>query len=153
VNRRYGYPFTNCTHCGGGRRATHSRRGEFRTQTDRVEKLAAKLDLADDPEVRAAALELVRSVIELHEAAPQRMIDRCLESAEGERILNVALQDDLVASMFSAPFASSRRHSDESSPGVEAVRPYLKSHRGDCKLAEFAVFRSGGPASKLPKNG
>ena len=35
------------------------RRGEFHGQSERVEKLAAKLDQGGDPEVRAAAMELV----------------------------------------------------------------------------------------------
>ena len=35
------------------------RRGEFRAQSEHVEKLAATLDQAGDPEVRAAALELL----------------------------------------------------------------------------------------------
>jgi len=51
------------------------RRGEFRAQSEHVEKLAAKLDQAGDPEVRAAALELVQSVVELHGAALQRLIE------------------------------------------------------------------------------
>jgi Fe-S cluster biogenesis protein NfuA len=76
------------------------RRGEFRAQSEHVEKLAAKLDQAGDPEVRAAALELVQSVVELHGAALQRLIDRCVETAEGERVLTAALEDNLVAGMF-----------------------------------------------------
>ena len=52
---------------------TAPRRGEFRAQSEHVEKLAAKLDQAGDPEVRAAALELVQSVVELHGAALQRL--------------------------------------------------------------------------------
>src|SRR5271163_582238 len=110
------------------------RRGEFRAQTDRVEKLAAKLDLAGDPEVRAAALELVQSVIELHGAALQRMIDKCLESPDGERILNAALQDDLVASMFLLHSLHPDDIQTRVQRGLEAVRPYLKSHGGDCEL-------------------
>src|SRR3954453_4407797 len=76
------------------------RRGEFHAQTERVEKLAARLDQAGDPEVRAAALELVQSVVELHGAALQRLIDKCLETASGEQVLTSALEDNLVAGMF-----------------------------------------------------
>src|SRR6204780_5678348 len=76
------------------------RRGEFRAQSEHVEKLADKLDQAGAPEVRAAALELVQSVIELHGAALQRLIDKCLEIPNGERLLEEVLQDGLVASMF-----------------------------------------------------
>ena len=110
------------------------RRGEFRAQSERVEKLAGKLDQAGDPEVRAAALELVQSVVELHGAALQRLIDKCLETAEGERVLDFALQDDLVASMF----LLHSLHPDDLETrvlrGIEAVRPYLQSHGGDCEL-------------------
>jgi Fe-S cluster biogenesis protein NfuA len=109
-------------------------RGQFRIRTERVEKLAAKLEQANDPETRAAALELVQSVVELHGAALQRLIDRCLEAPGGERVLNAALQDDLVASMF----LLHSLHPDDLETrvlrGLEAVRPYLKSHGGDCEL-------------------
>jgi Fe-S cluster biogenesis protein NfuA len=115
-------------------------RGQFSIQTERVEKLAAKLDQAKDPEVRAAALELVQSVIELHGAALQSLIDRCLETPDGERILNEALQDDLVSSMF----LLHSLHPDDIETrvlrGIEAVRPYLKSHGGDC---EFIAVNDG----------
>src|SRR5271154_3809235 len=112
------------------------RRGEFRAQSEHVEKLAAKLEQANDPETRAAALELVQSVVELHGAALQRLIDRCLEAPGGERVLDAALQDDLVASMF----LLHSLHPDDLETrvlrGLEAVRPYLKSHGGDCELVE-----------------
>ena len=89
---------------------------------------------AGDPEVRAAALELVQSVVELHGAALQRLIDRCLETAEGERVLTAALEDNLVAGMF----LLHSLHPDDIETrvirGLEAVRPYLKSHGGDCEL-------------------
>src|SRR5271154_6686430 len=110
------------------------RRGEFRAQSEHVEKLAAKLDQGGDPETRAAALELVQSVVELHGAALQQLIDKCLEVPGGERVLEQALQDDLVASMF----LLHSLHPDDIETrvlrGLESVRPYLKSHGGDCEL-------------------
>jgi Fe-S cluster biogenesis protein NfuA len=108
---------------------------EFKAQTDRVEKLAARLEKANDPETRATALELVQSVIELHGAALQALIDHCVATPEGERILDEALQDDLVSSMF----LLHNLHPDDLETrvlrGIESVRPYLKSHGGDCELA------------------
>jgi len=107
----------------------------FKTQTERVEKLAAKLDQANDPETRATALELVQSVIELHGAALQSLIERCIATPEGESVLDEALRDDLVASMF----LLHSLHPDDLETrvlrGIEAVRPYLQSHGGDCELA------------------
>ena len=39
-------------------------------------------------------------MVELHGAALQRLIDKCLETGEGERVLTAALEDNLVAGMF-----------------------------------------------------
>lgn len=109
-------------------------RGQFSVRTERVEKLAAKLDQGNDPELRATALELVQSVMELHGAALQNLIDRCVATPDGERVLYEALQDDLVSSMF----LLHSLHPDDIETrvlrGIEAVRPYLKSHGGDCEL-------------------
>jgi Fe-S cluster biogenesis protein NfuA len=115
-------------------------RSQFAVQTGQIEKLAAKLDQANDPEVRATALALVQSVIELHGAALQSLIDRCIDTPGGERVLNEALQDDLVSSMF----LLHSLHPDDIETrvlrGIEAVRPYLKSHGGDC---EFIAVNDG----------
>jgi Fe-S cluster biogenesis protein NfuA len=110
------------------------RRGEFHAQSERVEKLAATLEQAGDPEVRAAALELVQSVVELHGAALQRLIDKCLETGEGERVLTAALEDNLVAGMFLLHSLHPDAIETRVVRGIETVRPYLKSHGGDCEL-------------------
>lgn len=110
-------------------------KGEFRIKTERVEELAAKLDTSGDPEVRATALDLVKSVIELHGAALQRMVDSLSRTAAGEAALAEALNEDLVASML----LLHGLHPDDIETrvlrGVEKVRPYLKSHGGDVELA------------------
>ena len=109
-------------------------RGEFRLKTERVEKLAAKLEKSGDPETRATALDLVQSVIELHASALQRLIDSLNRTAAGEAALSEALNEDLVASML----LLHGLHPDDIETrvlrGVEKVRPYLKSHGGDVEL-------------------
>jgi Fe-S cluster biogenesis protein NfuA len=109
-------------------------RGEFRLQAERVEKLVAKLENAGDPELRAAALDLVQSVIELHGVALQSMIEAFSQTAEGQKALNEALKDDLVASML----VLHGLHPDDIETrvlrGIEKVRPYLQSHGGDVEL-------------------
>lgn len=110
-------------------------RGEFRLQTERVENLAARLESAGDPEVRATALDLVQSVVELHGAALQRLVDTLMESPEGELALSRALENDLVASML----LLHNLHPDDLETrvlrGIEKARPYLKTHGGDVELA------------------
>ena len=114
-----------------------SGRGEFHAQTERVQKLAAKLEDAGDPEIRAAALDLVQSVIELHGAALDRMIGVLSQTAEGKEALSQALGDDLVASML----LLHGLHPDDMQTrvlrGIAKVRPYLQSHGGDVELASL----------------
>lgn len=109
-------------------------RGEFRLQTERVEKLAARLESAGDPETRATALDLVQSVVELHGAALQRLIDSLIQTPAGEQALSDALEDDLVSSML----LLHNLHPDDIETrvlrGIEKARPYLKSHGGDVEL-------------------
>jgi Fe-S cluster biogenesis protein NfuA len=109
-------------------------RGQFRLQTERVEKLAARLESAGDPEIRATALELVQSVIELHGGALERMIDSLMRTPEGERALEEAVEDDLVSAMLMLH----NLHPDDMETrvlrGLEKARPYLKSHGGDVEL-------------------
>jgi Fe-S cluster biogenesis protein NfuA len=109
-------------------------RGAFRVSSERVEKLAARLEHANDPETRALALELVQAVVELHGAALDRLIDRCLAVPDGQRVLDAALEDDLVSGMF----LLHSLHPDDLETrvlrGLESVRPYLRSHGGDCEL-------------------
>jgi Fe-S cluster biogenesis protein NfuA len=109
--------------------------GQFRLQTERVEKLAAKLETAGDPETRAAALDLVQSVVQLHGLALTRMLQALASTPEGETALLEAVNDDLVSAML----LLHGLHPDDLETrvlrGIEKVRPYLKSHGGDVELA------------------
>jgi Fe-S cluster biogenesis protein NfuA len=110
-------------------------RGEFRAQTERVEKLAVRLESAGNPEIRATALDLVQSVVELHGAALQRLIDSLTRTPAGQQALSQALENDLVSSML----LLHNLHPDDLETrvlrGIEKARPYLKSHGGDVELA------------------
>jgi Fe-S cluster biogenesis protein NfuA len=109
--------------------------GKFRLQTERIEKLAAKLETGGDPEIRAAALDLVQSVVELHGVALQHLIDAITETRQGEIALDGALEDDLVASMLLLHGLHPDDIETRVRRGMEKVRPYLKSHGGDVELA------------------
>src|ERR1700730_9464316 len=75
-------------------------RGGVRLQRERVENLAARLESAGDPEIRATALDLVQSVVELHGAALQRLVDTLTRTPAGQQILSEALENDLISSML-----------------------------------------------------
>jgi Fe-S cluster biogenesis protein NfuA len=110
-------------------------RGEFRLQTERVEKLASRLERAGDPEIRATALDLVQSVVELHGAALQCLVNSLRRTPAGEQAFSEALENGLVSSML----LLHNLHPDDIETrvlrGIEKARPYLKSHGGDVELA------------------
>lgn len=109
-------------------------RGKFRLHTERVEKLAGRLASEGDPQTRATALDLVQSVVELHGAALQRLIDSLQRTPEGEQALAEALEDDLVASMLLLHSLHPDGLEARVLRGIEKARPYLKSHGGDVEL-------------------
>lgn len=109
-------------------------RSEFRIQTERVERLAKRLEIAGDPELRAVALDLVQSVIELHGAALQRLVDSLRGTREGEIALAQALEDNLVSAMLLLHGLHPDDFETRVLRGIEMARPYLKSHGGDVEL-------------------
>jgi Fe-S cluster biogenesis protein NfuA len=107
---------------------------EFRVHTQRVEKLVARLDACGDPELRAVALELVQSVVELHGAALERMLESIARTPAGERALDEALEDDLIASVLLLHGLHPDPMETRVLRALAKVRPYLHSHGGDVEL-------------------
>ena len=119
---------------------------EFRVHTERVDKLVGKLDSCGDPELRAVALELVQSVVELHGAALERMLESIAQTAAGERALDEAIEDDLVASVLLLHGLHPDPLESRVLRALDKVRPYLHSHGGD---VEFVSVHEGVVRIKL----
>jgi Fe-S cluster biogenesis protein NfuA len=106
----------------------------FRVRTERFEKLVSQLDHCDDPELRAVALELVQNVVEWHGAALERMLESISQTQAGEKALDEALEDDLVASVFLLHGLHPDPMETRVLRALAKVRPYLQSHGGDVEL-------------------
>jgi Fe-S cluster biogenesis protein NfuA len=113
---------------------------EFRVHTERVEKLVNRLNASQDPELRAVALELVQSVVELHGHALERMLESISQTTAGEVALDEAIQDDLVASVLLLHGLHPDTMETRVLRALEKVRPYLRSHGGD---VEFVGITGG----------
>lgn len=113
---------------------------EFRVRTERIDKLVKKLDDCGNPELRAIALELVQSVVELHGAALARMLESVSKTPHGEQALEVAIEDDLVASVFLLHGLHPDPFEVRVLRALEKVRPYLQTHGGD---VEFLSVKNG----------
>jgi Fe-S cluster biogenesis protein NfuA len=110
---------------------------EFHARTGYIEQLVKKLESTADPQVHAAALELMQSVMELHGAGLERMLKFLSRTSDGERITGEMLTDELVAGLL----LLHGLHPDDIETRVlralDKVRPYLQSHGGDVELVRL----------------
>jgi Fe-S cluster biogenesis protein NfuA len=114
--------------------ATIAEKREFRIHTERVDKLVGRLDSCSDPELRAVALELVQTVVELHGAALDRMLESIARTPAGEQALDEAIKDDLVASVLLLHGLHPDPMETRVLRALDKVRPYLSSHGGDVEF-------------------
>src|SRR5450631_1246592 len=119
---------------------------EFRVRTERIDKLVKKLDDCGDPELRAIALELVQSVVELHGAALARMLESVSQTQPGEQALDEAIEDDLVASVLLLHGLHPDPIETRVLRALDKVRPYLHTHGGN---VEFVSEKNGTVRIKL----
>ena len=110
------------------------REREFQARSQEVEELVKKLERAGDPQLHATALELVQSVIDLHGAALERMLEVLSRNRAGEDALRDAIKDDLVASMFLLHGLHPDGIETRVLRALDKARPYLQSHGGDVEL-------------------
>jgi Fe-S cluster biogenesis protein NfuA len=113
---------------------------EFRVRTERIDKLVKKLDDCGDPELRAIALELVQSVVELHGAALARMLESVSQTQPGEQALEGAIENDLVASVLLLHGLHPDPFETRVLRALDKVRPYLRTHGGN---VEFVSENNG----------
>jgi Fe-S cluster biogenesis protein NfuA len=107
---------------------------EFYARTEEIERLVKTLEATADPEVHTAALELMQSIMELHGAGLERMLDLLSKSGEGQRLTAELAEDELVSGLL----LLHGLHPDDIQTRVlralDKVRPYLQSHGGNVEL-------------------
>src|SRR3979490_3301518 len=107
---------------------------QTKQRVQRVEELIEKIDSVADPQLRASAVELVRSLMELHGEGINRLLEIVADDQSGQGIIDTMGQDQLVGGLLMlyglhpVAFESRVRNSRD------RVRPYLKSHGGNVDL-------------------
>lgn len=111
------------------------KQSEFERRMAGIEELVQQLETAADPVTRAASQELVRTLMELHGTAMERMLETIRRNgAAGATIVEQLARDDMVSSVLllydlhPVPLEA-RVHA-----ALEKTRPYLKSHGGNVEL-------------------
>ncbi|MDT5295433.1 MAG: hypothetical protein QOJ76_2313 [Acidobacteriota bacterium] len=101
----------------------------------RIDELVRKVEAMSDPEARAGALELLQSLMELHSAGLDRMLEITAEAGgPGRAIIDGFTGDELVRGLLLLyglhPVALETRVLQ----ALDKVRPYLSSHGGNVEL-------------------
>lgn len=115
---------------------------DFRQRMQKIEGLVHTIESAADPNVRASAIELMQSVMELHGAGIERMMDIAFETgkvaATGGEIIDRFAEDDLVASLLLLYDLHPLDVETRVAQALDKVRPYLDSHGGNVELLGVA---------------
>jgi Fe-S cluster biogenesis protein NfuA/nitrite reductase/ring-hydroxylating ferredoxin subunit len=108
---------------------------EFQRRIGRIDMLVGEIEQLADPAARAAAQELVQTLMDLHGAGLERMLDITWEKGEtGQAIIGDLAQDDLVGSLLLLHGLHPLDLETRVTQALDKVRPYLASHGGNVAL-------------------
>jgi len=110
----------------------------LKERIQKIEGLVAQIQGEPDSVLRKAALELVRTVMEFHAVAIDRMMELTSDAGEqGWRLIDAFGRDETVANVLLLhglhPLDLDTRVRD----ALDKVRPYLQSHGGNVELVEI----------------
>jgi Fe-S cluster biogenesis protein NfuA len=110
----------------------------------KVEELIRKIEGLPDPEARAAAVELMQSLMDFHGAGLERLMEIISEEGEaGYRIFDRVARDELVGNLLLLYGLHPVPLETRVLQALDKVRPYLDSHGGNVELlgVEAGVVR------------
>jgi Fe-S cluster biogenesis protein NfuA len=118
--------------------ASSSADREFRKRIERFESLIRDVEQFPDPEARARTQEILRTVIELHGAGLERILDKLAEAGPiGLGLIDALADDDLVGSIFLLHGLHPLDLEARVRQALDAVRPKLRSHGGNVELLDL----------------
>lgn len=103
----------------------------FQARLQRLETLLNEVESWTDPAAQAHLREVVQSILELHRAGLERMLDR-LDGA----VLDACAADDVAAGMLLLHGLHPLDLPARVRLALEEVRPALRRHSGDVELIE-----------------
>lgn len=112
---------------------------ELQKQVQRIGQIVEQLESTTDPSVRAIGKELLESLMALHGAAIERILELVSETGEaGDTIIRKCAGDQLVSSLL----LLYELHPDDLPTRVtralEKLGPYLQSHAASAELASLS---------------
>lgn len=107
----------------------------FQKQIQRMGELVEQLESGADPSVRALAKELLESLMSLHGAAIERILEIVSEAAEpGEAIIRKCGNDELIGSVLLLYGLHPEPLETRVTRALEKSRPFLESHAASAEV-------------------
>jgi Fe-S cluster biogenesis protein NfuA/nitrite reductase/ring-hydroxylating ferredoxin subunit len=108
---------------------------EFQKQLQKIEDFVRTIESTADPAVQASALGLMQTLMDLHGAGIERMMEIVFETGgTGSEIIDRFGDDDLVSSLLLLYGLHPLDLESRVTQALDKVRPYLRSHAGDVEL-------------------
>jgi Fe-S cluster biogenesis protein NfuA len=116
---------------------------QTKQRVQRIEALIQKIDSVADPQLRANAVELVQSLMELHGEGINRLLEIVASDRSGMTIIDTMGEDQLVGGLLMLYGLHPVDFGTRVRKALDKVRPYLKSHGGNVELltADDGVVR------------
>jgi Fe-S cluster biogenesis protein NfuA len=112
---------------------------EFRRRIGRIESLLHEVEQFADPEARAHTQEIVRTILDLHEAGLERILEHIAATGDaGLALIGSLSQDDLVGSLLLLYGLHPLDIETRVRQALDKVRPHLRGHGGNVELLEIA---------------
>jgi Fe-S cluster biogenesis protein NfuA len=110
-----------------------SGRKDFHERLRKIEELAATIEAAADPNVRAANTDLMQAVMEMHGAAIERLMD-VVYDVGGQNAIDGLAKDETVESLLLLYGLHPLALEERVLGALNKVRPYLESHGGNVEI-------------------
>ncbi len=108
---------------------------EFQGRLVRLDTLLQQAERGGDPAALARTREIVQTILELHAAGLQRILEHVSQAgAAGAAILDACTSDDLTAGLLLLHGLHPLDLETRVRQALEVVRPYLRSHGGSVEL-------------------
>jgi Fe-S cluster biogenesis protein NfuA len=115
----------------------HFDRKEFQRRTQKIERLLNTVESASDPHLRAVAVELMQSMMELHSAGLERMLEIAYEAGvPGNEIIERFAEDELTAGLLLLYDLHPLTIDTRIANALKKVRPFLQSQGGSVELLD-----------------
>jgi Fe-S cluster biogenesis protein NfuA/nitrite reductase/ring-hydroxylating ferredoxin subunit len=112
-----------------------SEQKEFQQRLQKIEELVRDIESAADPHLRASAIELMQTLMELHGAGLGRMMEIIFDSGDqGVEIIDALGRDELAKSLLLLYDLHPLNMETRVMQALDKVRPYLQSHGGNVEL-------------------